>query len=487
MIGGRHIHRIARITLECRSALSVTSGGSDELYDSQLLLDHNGLPAISGEAIAGVLQSVLRQRGMEAKVNDLFGFQDRDEGGSSLVEVSWAHLHDQHGRVVEGRADFDKLKKDAILGPVLRSVHEPNTRERVRLNHRGVTDGRGKFDGAVLPAGHRFGLELRVWDKGEDAEVENWTAVLASLAHPFFRLGGGTRNGLGTFSVVQVKEGVFDLSTDKGWEALAKASRRIGHHELLPNDRTEDVKGTTFGDVVSVTGKLSAGSYFRFGGGSEQLGADEAPPENMPKVEQRVVWQDGKGSIGGKELLIPGSSIKGALAHRLAFHANRHQGIWAEGLGKDKLNTYDKSMDQLLVKALFGFAKDDDKHGSGDEGRAGALFPADVYLSFTQENIVRQQHTSIDRFAGGVREHLLFDEELVADLSIPFELVIDHTRLQLQNKKDLNDLKKALNDTLADLCEGRQALGAAGGGHGAFKGELTWSKNGEQWRTAEQI
>lgn len=91
----------------------------------------------------------------------------------------------------------------------------------------------------------------------------------------------------------------------------------------------------------------------------------EKPADLLPKLESRVTWNDsGTGSLGSAELLIPASSLKGALAHRVAFHANRLAGRWAETT--NNLAEYDKSEDCPEVKELFGYARDDKGRGDAE-------------------------------------------------------------------------------------------------------------------------
>ncbi len=83
-------------------------------------------------------------------------------------------------------------------------------------------------------------------------------------------------------------------------------------------------------------------------------------------------------------------------------------------------------------------------------------------------------HNGIDRFTGGVRQHVLYGEEV---LSCPFNL-----KITLLPGPVSAEAKKALAMTLDDLVEGRLALGAGSSrGHGYFTGQTSWNEPGKQW------
>ena len=488
----RCIYRIARIVLESRTPLSIGTGRADGGYDSELLRDANGLPAIPGSSLAGVLRALwVREHGSE-QANALFGYQQGNQGGASALEVSWGCLHNAKDKAVQGRVKWEDLKKDALLGKVLQQAVAPVARDRVRIHHRGAadTEGRGKFDRSVLPAGHRFTVELSLWDNDREDHKGNWEEVLKLFSHPLFRLGGGTRAGLGVMDVLRLHEGSFDLREHKGREHFTTLSRDLNDVNALSD---KDVKSryevSNWQDLTTMDIALEPEDYWRIGQGDpEDLKEDAAnqrptsdkdkkPPDMLPRLEARVKWMNGKGEYGDQQLLVPASSIKGVLAHRTAFHANRLGGKWAgKGhLTADRLKTYDKSTDEPHVQALFGHAKEDsEKEGkrSGNKGQAGCVLIDDVYVTFKESDLDNMMHNVIDRFTGGVREHLLFEEQVVRGKDIQLRIVIDTKRLAAEKKViALQAFKLALRD----LTSGRLAVGAASGrGHGFFTGKYTW-------------
>ena len=88
-----------------------------------------------------------------------------------------------------------------------------------------------------------------------------------------------------------------------------------------------------------------------------------------------------------------------------------------------------------------------------------------MWLSGCDDRLQRIVHTSIDRFTGGVRAGVLFDERVVFK-GEPLELCLDVERFDELD----GEVRAAFREACRDLAEGRLALGAGGGrGHGYFR------------------
>lgn len=464
---------LARFTLEAATPLSIAAGGADGVFDVTLIRDANGLPTLPGPAITGVMRHLYWDiHGCESMA-EVFGYQAGDEGNPSRLHVSWGAIQDSKGKPVEGLLlgeDDQGRLGDPLLSAALATEEMPVVRDRVRISHRGVAADTGKFDRAVLPAGYRFSAEISLWS--DQANDPRWQQVLDLLAHPLFRLGGGTRAGLGRLKVVErPRAGHFDLTTKAGRGALSRLPRGLGEIAGLA---PVELKSHGQGQFLTATLKLKPRGFWRIGQGDKPTKYDNGKPADLlPKLETRVIWDGaGNGSGGATELLIPASSLKGALAHRFAFHANRLAGRWAEDLlagGK----VYDKSTDCDEVKILFGYERDDkDKGDKEPAGRAGRLFLDDAFLPFGDPDLKLMIHNAIDRFTGGVREHMLFMEELVWKKEIPVQLTLDTQDIS-------NAARLALRHALDDLCKGRIAIGGgAAKGHGFCEGSISWNDGG---------
>ena len=227
-----------------------------------------------------------------------------------------------------------------------------------------------------------------------------------------------------------------------------------------------------------------------------------------------VFIDSGKAKILEEQILIPASSVKGALRHRLAFHYNVEAGhfidknadnsqvlineklrslnnltLVPEGISSDdawwdetiqkiesqqlkteekgtrKESENDPTAQNPAVKALFGYAADQTAN-TDQKGQRGNVLFSDVFLKKenAQEKIF--DHVRIDRFTGGASDGALFQEKTVDTKA---EIILEMW-VAAEALKDAA-IYNAWHATLDDLCEGRLPLGGkTTKGHGYFSG-----------------
>jgi len=484
----RSVLHIARFVLEAKTALSIGSGGADGVYDHPIVRDANGLPSIPGTSLAGVLRHLwVSDHNYKAdSANSLFGYQQDDQGEASRLEVAACALHDSEGQPVEGlllnAVDQDRLKTDFLLSAAVKTREDPLFRDRVCLSHRGVAVKTGKFDRGLLAAGHRFSGELRLWSETRDDS--DWQALLSLLADPRLRLGGATRAGMGAMKLGTLHTGSFDLRKHE-----RDPSDIAAFQQLAPGLGT--TAGLTACDLASLslskgtartlTIELTPRDFWRIGQGNESLGRSTKTPDLLPKLEPFVTWSSqGKAEQPGTRFaLVPGSSVKGALAHRMAFHWNALNGKFVDDLKPEEIAKWEKSEHCQGVREIFGYAKNSDTAS----GQAGHLLIDDAHIEITEQDRRRHVqdmiHNSIDRFTGGVRNRMLFSEELIYQRPITL-----HISLLPGIEKTEATARQALALAISDLCEGRLGLGAGvTKGHGSFTGKP--DKNASNWLNAQ--
>lgn len=465
-----------RLCIESKTPLSVATGMSETGFDTTLVRDANGLPAIPGTTIIGVLRHLYEREYGQDNAEDLFGYtRSRDDQGQiSRVVASWGCVHDSQDRAIEGL--HTQLSEDSLLER-LHEIH-PVNRHQVRLTHRGVAKSKNsaKFNRSMLPAGARFSFELSFYaSEGCEQADGEWKHLLSLIKHPLFRLGGNTRRGLGAMELKRAYGKRFDLKNAGQAEAFRALSRDLNHYDGLD---LLDVANPDSGPI-RCTLKLTAEDFWRIGQGETPLHEDH-DADLLPQSEARIFWSEQEPSqqaeIRLQQPLLPASAVKGALAHRLAYHYNRLMGRFA----RDQADLVENPPAELVdnnpaVIALFGYAKDK-KDNNTTEGRAGNVVIDDVYLD-VKPTLSQLMHTGIDRFTGGVRDGALFAEEMLWQSDIELQLMFDQKRLALDDT-----MKQALAATLQDLCDGQLALGAgASKGHGFFSGDCEWSKGDENW------
>jgi CRISPR/Cas system CSM-associated protein Csm3 (group 7 of RAMP superfamily) len=494
---------LARVTIEFETALTIGTGTGDDLVDSACVVDANGLPTLPATSITGVLRQAyaarhsggVRARGSAErknpplKVEALFGYQLRDAGESSRLEVSWGQVHDSHNKPVPLRAPAGRFNAN---DPVLRAIEAGVVRDHVRINDLGVADDGGKFDELLVPAGTRFTFELLVHQGRADLSAKAELDELVGLLNdPNVRLGGRTRRGYGVFKVVSAEGRHFDLSKSSDREAFLKLPREISS----PVDKQK----VGLVRIEPATKKASSchrlmivpQDHFLFGTGvavrdehrtSQKKGEEAKAHDKVPVTERRISWVGDVGRVTAEEqaeVLVPGSAIKGALKHRALFHARRKAGIWATVDPKEN-RPFNEASDDMkavdrhrkpdesdaaveIINEMFGSIKTS-KDASSESARAGTgmpgrLYISDLYLSPKSAPSAPVQHVSLDRFTQGPMDGLLFSEAPISG-GPPLELKMQLEPPRERATPQWRAAVDALNAALADLAEGRLALGA---------------------------
>lgn len=401
---------IAHIIIEADTPLKVGSNSMDFWQDSPVQKDWNGLPMILGTSIVGVLR-----KEFSGDKSDIFG---KDTG--SKVIVSNALLVDDKGKVCEELL----LQKS----PFLKIFDNLPIREHTAINSKGVTKNGAKFDEEVIYKGTRFKFSIEFIEENK----ATFEILLNTLVHPAFRLGGGSTKGFGKFKIIEIKTDLADMA-----HYSSSLNQTIGKPY---SSKEVTSKYTTY------TLKIKPDDFFMFGSGFGDADADMTPV-----FEEIVDYK--MGSLSTKQVLIPASSIKGALAHRTTFHLNKLRG-----------NTIEAKNGIESVIEIFGEAKNSKKNINGSKGK---ILISDCFKNDGGKTKTFD-HVSIDRFTGGAIDGALFQEKTIGDDGEGYEIeILLHTDVK---DKELEAFKKSLDD----ICSGMLPLGGATTkGHGVFTG--TWS------------
>lgn len=453
---------MARATIEFETPFIIGTGGDDLFFDDVFVADANGLPALPGSSLAGILRHAWAESG-RGEGNELFGWQDGDKGHGSRLSVSWGCIHDRLNRPVEGIV-YDRQRLD---DSVLAEARTLAWRDHVRIDHKGTAADKGKFDERSVSAGHRFTFELLLEGTSEDQGA--WNNLLSLLRSDALRIGGKTRRGYGQFKVIKLLSGIFDLTTAEGFASYCAHPVALALPCDLP-ERLAEITPHRGEGAVSAALHLKPESFWMIGGGVD------SEVDMAPLKANRIFWENGKGDVRDNQVIVPGSAVKGAISHRVAYHYNRLAGIFAG----ERVNPEDHSGENNpAVRALFGFCKNS-KDGK-NEGQRGRVIISDLFVENPgKEKILN--HVSIDRFTGGARvlEGALFDEK-------PFYggpgFALDVVVTQPDKVEDAK-IRRALAAALDDLAQGRLAIGAgAGRGNGYFRadGGVRWDENGMKW------
>ena len=403
---------IAHIVVEADTPLKVGSNASDFLQDSPIQRDFNGLPMILGTSIAGVLRKDFNKE----KVVDIFG----EENGSKVVFSNALLCKNVKNEVCEEllleKSDFLKLFETLPI------------REYTAITDKGVAHAHAKFDEEVLYKGTRFKFSVEVLENEESFEK-----ILAFLLSSSFRIGGGSSKGFGKLKVLEIKKESFVL------ESYENYSSSLNHTLQKPHTSKESDSQTH----TKYTLKITPEDFFIFGSGFGDRDANATPV-----YEYAIDYENEK--LSKKNLLLPASSIKGALAHRTTFHYNSLKGYSIEA--KNGVSS---------LEAIFGSAKDSENK----KGSKGKILISDCFKE-QREETKTFDHVAIDRFTGGAIDGALFQEKTVAQQ--------DEWEVEILLKKSVDgDKLKAFEKALIDITTGMLPLGGmTTKGHGVFVGNI---------------
>lgn len=518
---------IARITLEAVTPLII--GGDQLIFDQDNPVDRdfNNLPYIPATALAGFFITTQQSETLygDDKKNDA-----KQPNGSNIV-FSDGYLLDSKEEITSPTTPLSEINQDNLLKHY---EHLP-LRQHTKINHLGAADDGSKFDQEFVYKGSRFKFEVCLETK--DDKQEFWNDFLNNISKNKLFLGSGISNNFGELEIQEIYQKSFHLKKEEELKAFLNVSVDLNDNkgfeifEKKTDEGTSENENTKEGKTQSISEiKIEldgSNSFFHFGSG---LADDEIDDTNY---SEQVIegWKNNK-PVFVEKFVIPGTSIKGALAHRTAFHYNKLIGKNIESILNElpvfneeeskkyndlvenevpeslqalenslkeaklllsKLDKKDISLDNLYarhlseqndaVAELFGTAKNTKENKNGSRGQ---LIVKDIYLKdSTTEKIF--MHNKIDRFTQGTIDGALFGEKA---------LIINQETLIIQGKKklidEISDIKtktleeieslpseeekkrkkiiKSFQRALEDLENGLLPLGGkTSRGHGVFK------------------
>ena len=306
-------------TLVARSPLHVGGYGNDVDTDMPLARDGAGHFYVPGTGISGALRNLVENRFGLDLTNEFWGFQDSGGGFASHVLVEDSEIGNPDSLVMEIR---DHVGIDRETGSAAEGI---------------------KYDRAILPRGTRLSLHLAV----EVPSRESRKRALAMLS--------GIRSAL-----------------EKGEVRLGAAkSRGLGSIGLMDGNLTEVVLGTRDGILAF----LGSGSGMPVPESDIQESGNQYPPKPRRRLGISLTWEPAgplmvkagaegvisdmvplvTGTNGGVSLVLPGSSVKGALRN----HAERivrtlldqEKPAW---VGNQRPQRFMDALKLPLVNELFG-------------------------------------------------------------------------------------------------------------------------------------
>lgn len=391
---------LAHFVIETQSGLKIATGSEGKLVDQTIAKDSNGLPYIPGTSLTGVMRHLLESESVPT--NTIFGNGDLNEGVGSRIIISDANLCNPIGQgVLEGIQNID------FSNEYFSRFNNLPQRDHVRINSKGAADtiNNGKFDEEIVPKGVRFAFEIELI--GSDKDIDFWNILVNLIASPQFRIGGSTRNGLGVVKTISCNSKIIDLEKELETylNITSELDKDVSSWDLvnIQNIATQNYKNYSI--------QIEPESMFMFGGGFGDFDADKTP-----KIEQYFSWVSGLPLLQ-EAYLIPATSIKGALSHRVAFHYNRLTNVNLSN-NELELNSYvvkDELDQDLLLKEVEDFTLEIENVLTNELEATQEL---KIRLEVMQRELLRKSKllTSYDKEISELQSWTIYKEQL--DLTI---------------------------------------------------------------------
>lgn len=371
-----------------QSPIHVGGISLDPTIDLALAVDGQGCYYIPGTSLAGALRQWMSGNLGDAQTQSLWGYQEKDKGHASFISIEDAY--------------FDRPGVEI--------------RDGVGINRQSgaAADGK-KFDRAVIPKGVRCSFAMSVEIAAEGDFSDALDDLLNALCAGNIRLGAAKTRGLGRVKLEDCKKLAQILNTRVGMLQALRDTIGSSYQPYTPKPPRQTAQlqiAITWKPIGAVMVKDAIE-----GNAVDAIPLTSADGENLA-------------------LVIPGSSIKGALRSQ------------AERIVRTVLNisANDDFLNQVkvpIVENLFGAAADQNRQKLGQ----GALFVDDCYSDNKMNNAAWQQviqatrkdkpssspqkfnpegelitalsnaglssvhqavHVAIDRWTGGAAEHMLY-------------------------------------------------------------------------------
>lgn len=400
----RDIYSCLRLkgTLVAQSPLHVGGHGDDVDTDVPLARDGAGRLYIPGTSLAGALREHVERLFVDPLINGLWGDARNDQGCASFVVVNDLRIENADQVGVEVR---DGVGIDRQWGAAAEHI---------------------KYDRAILPRGTRVELSIAVEVEHRDTRTEALAMVAAlkdALERGQIRLGAAKTRGLGCICLKngELTEQIY--GTRQGILSLLRNNSGVP----VPDSELEQARQA---HPVSPRPRLTFTIHWKpVGPLMVKAGFDGIAVDMFPLTS---------GIDGEMALVLPGSSVKGALrsqAERIVRTVlQQEQPAW---LKVDNARTrFLDAVELPLINELFG------KRGAKDENNApqhwlpglGAMSVEDCYgqrrippqqwqavYSATDDNALRNAlqaaglapwsqgyHVAIDRWLGSAAESMLY-------------------------------------------------------------------------------
>lgn len=407
--------KVLYVQVRFRSPLNVSSGES-EWTDSDVLRDAKGEAFVTGSSLAGAMRAYLKK---EKNEPCLMGFAGRDRNGVDTGKMSALFISD---------LTFDE---QTVAG----------VRDGVALNEQKTAVSESKYDMEILEAGSKahFFLELTVREQDDEQEMEQEIGkIFCGINQGEICLGSKKTRGFGKFQVLSVAEKTYtkDNYTEYAY-AYKMETWENSKDQLEAWVQRADWKPSMV--HVEVPLRMKGGISIR------QYAAKKGEPDYMHLTDHGVP-------------VIPGSSLTGAIRHRMEVILGELKEAGVD-LPRNSKN---------IIRTTFGYV-------DGDQACASNVIVHETEIEDAKP--LTMVRTGVSRFESAVKAGALYKEKTYVDGTL-------NIRIDVRKGNNPQDEKWILGMMLLALKDLQNGLLAVGGqtaiGRGIFTANGPITIDGQQ-------
>lgn len=386
--------KVLYVQVQLTSPLSVSSG-EDEWTDSDVLRDEEGEPFVMGSSLAGAMRAYL---GKKKNEDGLMGYSGKDKNQEDNIgKMSSLFISD---------LTFDG---DTVAG----------VRDGVALDKNKTAMSQGKFDIEIIEARAKahFYMELTIREGDNEAEMDQELAkIFRGINASEIHIGSKKTRGFGEFKVLSVKDKDYGKENYLDYAHAYETSTWETEENRLDNwlERTDWNAQMLH---IEVPLRMKGGISIR------QYAARKGEPDYIHLTDHDIP-------------VIPGSSLAGALRHRIQEILEELQ------YNQIKLP---KSISDIIDTA-FGYV-------NGTEACASNIIIGESEIKNARP--LTMVRTGVSRFESAVKSGALYKEKTYVDGEVSLKIAVRTS----QNPEDSSWIMGLLLLALKDLQNGFLAVG----------------------------
>lgn len=385
--------KVLYIQVQFLSPLSVSSG-ENEWTDSDILRDSNGIPFVTGTSLAGAMRAYLEK---EKNTPCLMGHAGRGNAGIDTGKMSSLFISD---------LTFD----DEIIAGI---------RDGVALDCNKTAVSESKYDMEILEAGSKahFFMELTVREQDDVREMEKELGkIFCGINAGEIRLGCKKTRGLGLFRVLAVSDKTYSKENYLEY-ADAYETETWENSENKLQEWLECAEWEPAMIHIDVPLRMKGGISIR------QYAAKKGEPDYVHLTDHG-------------EPVIPGSSLAGAIRHRIETILMELKRSGA---------TFPRNISEILNVA-FGYVE-------GNQACASNIIVHETEIKGAKP--LTMVRTGVSRFESAVKTGALYKEKTYVDGTLDIRIDVRKGK----NPKDEKWILGILMMALKDLQHGFLAVG----------------------------